>query len=80
MNEANTPTTVDVQEPHGDAVAFFDWPNPAPKRRKPMEQLLAELAARNGDPVWAATHTQPTGVGRDRGFSAAAKAERRWVA
>ena len=52
MDEANTPTTVDVQEPHGDVSAFFDRPNPTPRRRKPMEQLLAELAQRNGTPVF----------------------------
>lgn len=62
MQEANTPTTVDVQEPHADAVAFFDRPNPSPRRRKPMEQLLAELAARNGDPVWAAERISPSGL------------------
>lgn len=31
---------------------WFDEPNPNPKRRRPMAELLVELAERNGDPVW----------------------------
>jgi hypothetical protein len=33
----------------------WDQPNPNPKRRRPFEQLLAELAERNGVPVWPVT-------------------------
>lgn len=32
---------------------WFDKPNPKPKKRRPMSELLVELAERNGDPVWA---------------------------
>ena len=36
--------------------AWFDTPNPTPRRRRPMAELLVELADRNGDPVWATTN------------------------
>lgn len=37
------------------AADWFDTPNPAPRRRKTFEQLLVELADRNGDPVFPVT-------------------------
>ena len=40
--------------------AWFDTPNPTPKRRRPMAELLVELADRNGDPVWPARLVVPT--------------------
>lgn len=39
---------------HDSASDWFDRPNPNPKRRRPMADLLVELAERNGDPVWPA--------------------------
>lgn len=39
---------------HDSASDWFDRPNPNPKRRRPMAELLVELAERNGDPVWPA--------------------------
>lgn len=40
--------------------AWSDTPNPAPRRRRPMSELLVELAERNGDPVWPARLVVPS--------------------
>lgn len=45
---------------HERSTHWLDGPNPRPKRRKPMEQLIAELAEREGRPVWAAEQISPT--------------------
>lgn len=47
MHDDNTPIAATARDD-----GWFNQPNPEPRRRKPMEQLLAELAERNGDPVF----------------------------
>lgn len=39
-----------------DGKEFCDKPNPNPTRRPSMEQLIEELAERNGDPTFPVTY------------------------